>query len=169
MDYLLNAADHLVLDAVYATLFPLATNATTTTTASAFLSSLPRDNDLRIWLSLFVLVSLGGWIFYFALASVSYFLFYDKEQMKHPRFLKDQIKLEIICASTAIPGFTILTVPFFWLELKGYSRLYEDPAEYGYVYLALSVAMFLFFTDMGIYFIHRAEHHPSIYKRVHKV
>lgn len=166
MEYLLNAADDFVLDKVYAALFPspLATNAT-----DALLSSLPRDNDFRINLSFFIIVSLGGWAFYFIFASLSYFLFYDKEQMKHPRFLKDQIKLEIISATSAVPGFTILTCPIFWAEVKGYSKLYDNPAEYGYIYLVVSAVMFLFFTDMGIYWIHRFEHHPAVYKNVHKV
>ncbi|RUP49809.1 hypothetical protein BC936DRAFT_141389 [Jimgerdemannia flammicorona] len=115
-----------------------------------------RDNDFRINLSLFVLVSLGGWAFYFIFATASYYLFYDKEQMKHPRFLKNQVKLEIISASSAVPGFTIVTARFFGRR------------EYGFAYLALSTALFLFFTDMGIYFIHRAEYHPSVYKWVHK-
>jgi len=31
-----------------------------------------------------------------------------------------------------------------------------------------SAAFFLWFTDLAIYFVHRWEHHPSVYKRIHK-
>lgn len=69
---------------------------------------------------------------------MSYFFIFDKRMMKHPRFLKNQIRLEIQCSLKAFPGMTLLTLPFFQAEVMGYSRLYDDPKEYGYIYLALS-------------------------------
>jgi lathosterol oxidase len=34
--------------------------------------------------------------------------------------------------------------------------------------MVATVALFLVFTDFGIYWIHRYEHHPSVYKWLHK-
>lgn len=45
---------------------------------------------------------------------------------------------------------------------------YDNISDYGWAYAVLSVPMFLFFTDVGIYWVHRLEHHPLIYKHVHK-
>ncbi|KAG6333213.1 hypothetical protein ID866_5882 [Astraeus odoratus] len=88
--------------------------------------------------------------------------------MRHPRFLKDQVKLEIECSLKAFPMMTLLTLPWFQAEVMGYSRLYDDVNQYGYIYLVLSVPFFLLFTDYGIYWVHRLLHHPSIYKTFHK-
>lgn len=64
----------------------------------------------------------------------------------------------------------MLTVPWFWGEVKGYSKLYSDPQAYGGIpYMLFSIAAFLVFTDFGIYWIHRFLHHPILYKRLHKV
>jgi len=64
----------------------------------------------------------------------------------------------------------VFTVPWFWGEVKGYSKLYSDPQAYGGIpYMLFSIAAFLVFTDFGIYWIHRWLHHPILYKRLHKV
>ncbi|TPX44960.1 hypothetical protein SeLEV6574_g04173 [Synchytrium endobioticum] len=65
-----------------------------------------------------------------------------------------------------IPIISFLTVPWWFAELRGYSKLYTDSV--GYPFLVLSAFTFLAFTDMLIYFIHRAEHHPSVYFWLHK-
>ncbi|RUS32572.1 hypothetical protein BC938DRAFT_475057 [Jimgerdemannia flammicorona] len=122
-----------------------------------------RDNDFRINLSLFVLVSLGGWAFYFIFATASYYLT-DEASAFPQESGQARDHLRLFRRSWVHNS----DCPIFWAEVKGYSRLYDDPREYGFAYLALSTALFLFFTDMGIYFIHRAEYHPSVYKWVHK-
>ncbi|KAG0300843.1 c-5 sterol desaturase [Dissophora globulifera] len=43
-----------------------------------------------------------------------------------------------------------------------------EPFMDGWGYVAVSVVLFLFFTDFGIYWIHRFLHHPLVYKRIHK-
>ena len=48
----------------------------------------PEDDPLRQWISLTILVNIHAVIMYFALAGFSYVFLYDKEQMKHPFFLK---------------------------------------------------------------------------------
>lgn len=101
-------------------------------------SAWPRSYVPRQVLSLSVITMIGIHILYFLFASVSYFFIFDKRMMKHPRFLKNQIRLEIQCSLKAFPGMTLLTLPFFQAEVMGYSRLYDDPKEYGYIYLALS-------------------------------
>ncbi|KAI9312165.1 hypothetical protein BX666DRAFT_1866385 [Dichotomocladium elegans] len=168
MDSVLDFLDEHVLDSVYAKIVPahLGANGTFGLVESAW----ARDNDLRICLSLTAILTLGGWFFYLVTAALSYHFVFDHETMKHPRFLKNQVRLEIECAVKAVPGFAILTVPWFWGEVKGYSLLYEGmPTTLGgWLYFVLSMPMFLFFTDFGVYWIHRYLHHPLIYKHLHK-
>ncbi|PVV04764.1 hypothetical protein BB560_000725 [Smittium megazygosporum] len=86
--------------------------------------------------------------------------YYDKDYMKHPRFLKNQHILEIKTAFKAFPIITILTIPWIYAEINGKTRLYDDPYERGVPYLFLSAGLFLLFTDFCIYWVHRLLHHP---------
>ncbi|KAM7207398.1 sterol delta 5,6-desaturase ERG3 [Naviculisporaceae sp. PSN 640] len=89
--------------------------------------------------------------------------------MKHPRFLKNQILLEMKQANQSFPGMAAMTVPIVLLELKGYSKLYDTTAEGpGRWYDFFQFPLFVFFTDFCIYWIHRGLHHPLVYKRLHK-
>ena len=89
--------------------------------------------------------------------------------MKHPKFLKNQMFLEIKQANQSFPGMAALTVPIVLLELHGYSKLYDTTAEGpGRWYDYFQFPLFVFFTDFCIYWIHRGLHHPTVYKRLHK-
>lgn len=89
--------------------------------------------------------------------------------MKHPKFLKGQIGMEIKQAMAAMPVMAICTIPFFLLETRGYSKMYDsfDQAPFP-LYNLLQFPMFLLWTDFFVYWIHRALHHPLLYKRLHK-
>lgn len=112
---------------------------------------------------------LAGAAIYFLIASLSYKFVFDKTTFKHPKFLKNQIRMEIKQAWDAMPWIAVMTTPFFWAEVQGYSKLYDslsdEPMPY---YNWLQFPLFLIFTDFCIYFIHRGLHHPSIYKYLHK-
>lgn len=131
-------------------------------------SILLRNSVLRQYLSLFVVTTIFGWILYFSTAWLSFHYVYDKENLKHPKFLRNQIKLEIEQATSAIPVMTALTVPWFVLETQGYGKMYWKWDEYGKLYFFLQFPLFLVFTDCFIYMIHRGLHHKLIYKHLHK-
>jgi lathosterol oxidase len=62
-----------------------------------------------------------------------------------------------------------LTVPFFLAEVRGYSKLYATPISAPFpLYNVLQYPLFIAFTDFCIYWIHRGEHHPAVYKWLHK-
>src|SRR5438270_1093617 len=67
-----------------------------------------------------------------------------------------------------MPLMTLLTVPWFLGEVRGYSKLYDTIDIYGWGYFILSVGLFLMFTDFFIYCIHRGLHHRSVYSWIHK-
>ncbi|CDK29070.1 unnamed protein product [Kuraishia capsulata CBS 1993] len=133
-------------------------------------SLLGRANMLRQSLTLFTIMTIFGWLLYLSVASLSYVFVYDKANFNHPRYLKNQISLEIKHAMSSIPVMVIFTVPWFLLELRGYSKLYWEVNESngGYWALVYQLPCFIMFTDCWIYFIHRALHWPSIYKTYHK-
>jgi len=114
-----------------------------------------------------------GLLIYFLFAGLSYIFIFDKETFKHPKFVKNQISLEIKQTLVSIPIMAIFTVPFFVAEVRGHSKIYDTIPEgaswgLGGWYNLLQVPIFLTFTDFCIYWIHRGLHHPLIYKHLHK-
>jgi lathosterol oxidase len=106
------------------------------------------------------------------------------------------VKLEIQYTLWSVPWISIPTVALFFLEVRGYSKLYDqiEQSPLGktnfqckYVYNKSSkrsnfiihsgwmkelanFVFFVLFTDMLIYWIHRFLHHRTIYKaNFHKI
>ncbi|QBM86686.1 lathosterol oxidase [Metschnikowia aff. pulcherrima] len=133
-------------------------------------SFLSRGNLLREFITIEIITVIFGWILYFLVATLAYVFVFDKKIFNHPRYLKNQMSLEIWRAFTAIPIMVMLTAPFFLLELNGYSRLYLEVNETtgGWKAILLQLPAFILFTDCGIYFIHRILHWPTVYKNLHK-
>lgn len=133
-------------------------------------SFLSRSNVLREVLSLLAITTIFGWLLYLTVASFAYFFVFDKKIFNHPRYLKNQVSLELKLALSAIPVMVMLTIPFFVLELHGFSKLYlyVNESTGGWKSVMLQFPLFILFTDCGIYFLHRWLHWPSVYKRLHK-
>lgn len=102
MDTVLYISDEYLFDYVYGAIWP----AYTKTVAGSVISSWPRDDVYRVGLSLFLITSVFGWLLYLISASMSYYFVFDHDYMKHPKFLKGQIRMEIECACGAIPYMT---------------------------------------------------------------
>lgn len=133
-------------------------------------SMLGRSNLLRELISIFFITAIFGWALYLSVAYISYLTVFDKKIFNHPRYLKNQIYLEIHQAVTAIPTMVLLTAPFFLLDINGYSKLYfkVDESTGGWKAVIFQVPAFILFTDCLIYYIHRWLHWPLVYKRLHK-
>jgi len=100
-----------------------------------------------------------------------------------PQDIKKQVKIELSIALTALPFMAFVMTPFALLVSKGYSKMYYNVDDYGWMYLFLSVPLCLFLTgiffleffflrvflDMMIYFVHRGLHIPIIYQHIHKL
>lgn len=149
MDLVLEVADEYLLDRIYP-------------------SELPRDDLTRQVLSITAVTMVAGYFLYFSGAGFAYKFLFDKKLMSHPRFQKNQVRLEIEQSVRSIPVMTLLTLPLFLAEVRGYSKTYTSLSEHGYAYLAWSVVWFVLFTDMLIYWFHRWLHHPLLYAPLHK-
>ncbi|OQE21381.1 hypothetical protein PENSTE_c012G00111 [Penicillium steckii] len=135
----------------------------------AYLSAWPRNNVYRQFTSFFLITWIFGLLVYFTVASLSYIFIWDKTTYKHPKFLKNQISMEIKQAMSAMPPMALLTAPFFVLEVRGYAKLYDSVAEEPFPYYSiLQFPFFICFTDFFIYWIHRGLHHPRVYRTLHK-
>ena len=121
---------------------------------------------------------LFGLVIYGTFATLSYIFVFDKTTFQHPKYLKNQMRLEIQQTMQSIPIMAIFTAPWFVAEVRGYSFIYDNISSPGFThplldffgkhYSWLQFPLFIFFTDFCIYWIHRALHHPILYKRLHK-
>lgn len=197
MDIILEVLDTYIFDYAYAALLPAhpapynlkdgMTNFTSAAQAStwhyspsntvfslapseaAYMSAWNRDDIKRQAISLFLITWLAGASVYFIVSTLSYIFVFDKTIFNHPKFLKNQIRMEIWQAVSAMPFIALLTTPMFLCEVLGYSKLYETTEQGpGYWYNWFQFPLFLVFTDFAIYAIHRGLHHPLIYKHFHK-
>jgi lathosterol oxidase len=109
--------------------------------ALTLVSAWPRDYIPRQLLSLSVITLIGIFCLYLLFAGLSYQYIFNHDMMKHPRFLKNQVKLEIQCSFRGFPGMTLLTLPWFQAEVRGYSKLYDSVDEYGLAYLLFTVPL----------------------------
>jgi lathosterol oxidase len=110
----------------------------------------------------------AGAAIYFIISTLSYIFVFDKTTFQHPKFLKNQIRMEITQAVRAMPWIAVMTTPFFLAEVLGHSKLYDTLSDEPFPYYNwLQFPMFLLFTDFCIYFIHRALHSKFLYKSLH--
>lgn len=59
---------------------------------------------------------------------------------------------EIATTLQGVPGMAFLTTICFVLEVRGYSKLYDNYTDHGGIpFMVLSFIAFLLFTDMCIY------------------
>jgi lathosterol oxidase len=105
------------------------------------LSAWPRDYIPRQVLSIAMLMLLGIHVLYFLFAGLSYRYIFNHEMMRHPKFLDNQVRLEIQTSLRAFPVIALLTIPWFQAEVMGYSKLYDRVDTYGYAYLFASVPL----------------------------
>ncbi|KAF2666421.1 hypothetical protein BT63DRAFT_434175 [Microthyrium microscopicum] len=135
----------------------------------AYMSSLQRDDPLRQFISLYMTTWIFGMLLYFVFATASYYTIFDHNTKHHPKYLKNQVSLEIKQSMSSMPGMSLLTAICFWFEVRGYSLLYDATEDGpGYWYNFAQFPIFILFTDCFIYFIHRGLHHPMVYKTLHK-
>ncbi len=94
-------------------------------------SAWPRDGILRQCISILVITQLGATLLYRVFSAFSYYYIFDRRLEYHPRFLKNQVRQEIISSMSAVPWINILTLPIFLAEVRGKSLLYTDVEDYG--------------------------------------
>ena len=116
-------------------------------------SAWPRDYIPRQCLSLIVTTLIGVHLLYFLFSTFSYYFVFDHDMMKHPRFLKNQVRQEIVMSLQSFPVMMLLTLPWFEAEVLGYTRLYDNVDEYGWAWFFLSVPAYVHFSGFLPFFL----------------
>ncbi|EGG01568.1 uncharacterized protein MELLADRAFT_50057 [Melampsora larici-populina 98AG31] len=137
MDIILNKADEIFLDYLWSKAFPINSsnhqsfqNINQTNLTRNHLSTFNRQNLFRQSISISSLALISVPILYLSLGLISFYFLFDHRLMNHPRFLKNQIQLEIYASLRAIGPMIILTLPIFLAEVRGYSLLYDNVNDF---------------------------------------
>lgn len=175
MDVALELLDPLFLDKVYDSFshnphvsLSNSSYSTLSVADTAIAPLWPRDNIYRQIISILCITQFGATSLYFVFSALSYYFIFDRRLEYHPRFLRNQVRQEIKSSLWALPFINLLTLPLFLAEVRGKSLLYSDVSDHGWPWLVFSSIAYMAFNDFSIYWIHRLEHHPSVYKYIHK-
>jgi Delta7-sterol 5-desaturase len=80
-----------------------------------------------------------------------------------------QAMRELFWSTVSIAIISLLLTCTWLIAEAGYSLGYFDVAQYGWGYLAASVAIMALIHDTYYYWTHRLMHHRLLFKRVHKL
>jgi sterol desaturase/sphingolipid hydroxylase (fatty acid hydroxylase superfamily) len=112
---------------------------------------------------------------YFIFASVTFFLFYvvlrkpmwfRKIQQKMPSF--NDYRRDVLYSLVSIIISAITIVLTFYIG-RDYNNVYRDIDQYSTVYYLFTFVWMFFVHDTYFYWMHRAMHHPLLFKRVHLI
>lgn len=93
--------------------------------------------------------------------------YHRKIQLRFPKKKKIYQELFYSCISIVIlSSFGLL---LFYARQGGYTLIYSDISEYGWLYFWLSIPLLLMIHDTYFYWLHRFMHLPQIYPWVHRV
>jgi len=124
----------------------------------------------RAWLAIFVLLSVR----YLVIAGTAALIWYGwrgrrafsrKIQQRWPR-LKDYGR-EVGYSFLSFVIFAGIATLVLAGPLRPYTQIYQEVAEHGWGYFALSLVAVLLIHDAYFYWAHRAMHHPRLYRWVH--
>ncbi len=131
-------------------------------------------DSLNIFLICTAIFFVAVFLRYLLAAGVFYLYYYRIKKDKYQRLSKrklrrKQLRNEIYWSSWASAIFAIFGTLTYWLWQEGYTAIYFNPYSYGIWYLPLSLLLILLIHETYYYWVHRAMHHPTIYRKVHKV
>lgn len=159
MDHAMEIIDEYALDYVYDSL------------GDSFPAVKPythRQHILRQATSCYWVAAIGAIILYLIGAYYNWYYVFNKELLKHPKFKPNQVRLEMSLAIPSLFMMSLVTLPMFIADVRGYAKFYRNVDDYGIPYLIMSCFTFLLFTDMFVYWIHRGLHWGPLYKYIHK-
>jgi Delta7-sterol 5-desaturase len=123
-------------------------------------------------LNTFLVLTLGGLVLYFFFSGISYVLFFGPGKARfHPTYEPEPAvdRLAMKWSLIGTLGNVVLMMPLHLAMANGWSRVYWNVSDFGWGYLALSIVLYVAFTETWIYWAHRWLHTPWAYKKLHKV
>ena len=114
---------------------------------------------------------------YFGIGSIAFFLiwkwkkdlFSKRRIQQKQRADREQISVEIKNSIFSLFLFAVIDLLVYYIQKKGYTQIYENISDYGYVYFFASILLMLIIHDTYFYWAHRFMHWKPVYQFIHKV
>lgn len=128
------------------------------------------------WLPAGFLAGLIVFLRYALFAGIGYAIFYGwkqgnylhrKIQQKLPswKLIRHELSHSLLSAFV----FGIVALGIYGLRLLGWSKVYLDVSDFGWAYLVGSFVLLVLLHDTYFYWVHRAMHHPKLFRIFHLV
>ncbi|HEY0680027.1 MAG TPA: sterol desaturase family protein [Chitinophagaceae bacterium] len=121
----------------------------------------------------FFLVIMGR---YFLIAGLFYAIFYvwfrekwQQRKLGTKPYRSQQFRKEVKWSLITAFIFSVAGAVTVFLWQKGFTKVYDDPALYGWWYLPVSLTASMLIHETYYYWIHRWMHKPRVFKVVHKI
>jgi lathosterol oxidase len=120
-------------------------------------------------------ISLGNLVYYGLVAGCLWLFFsvlfrgkflHRKISSRDPK--PRQWKRELYQSLRSIAVFTLVNAAIVCAARSGWTRLYRNIDDYGWVWFFLSMGMMIVVHDTYFYWLHRLLHHPRLYRAIHQ-
>ncbi|MGJ3245796.1 MAG: sterol desaturase family protein [Elainellaceae cyanobacterium] len=118
------------------------------------------------WIILGRYFLIAGGIHWLIYSALRHHVIRRRLRLKPPTRKSIQNDIELSISSTVL--FAICSAVVMLAYHHGSTRLYTDIHTYGLRYVGISFVAVLFLQDTYFYFIHRALHHPMVFKWLHQ-
>ncbi len=118
-------------------------------------------------------VQFGRYALFAGILFAVFYLFFHKRWQarriqKRPNKVA-QYRTEIFYSFVSACIFGMLAIVIALAKQAGYTLIYTEIADYGWLYFVGSILLLTFLHDTYFYWTHRLMHHPAIYKWMHRV
>ena len=113
---------------------------------------------------------------YFLIAGIAFAVCYviwkgifEPARIQSRRAVRTDFRREILNSTVMVVVIAVFVGVVFLTPLRGYTLIYSHTNDYPLWYLPFSLLVTLVIHDTYFYWMHRALHHPRIYRYVHRV
>lgn len=95
--------------------------------------------------------------------------FSERHRIQTRRATSGDMRREFLNSLKTVMVYATVALGVIELIQRGETRMYTDPAAYGWWYLIVAIPLLLVLHDTYFYWAHRLMHHPILFRQVHRV
>ena len=137
---------------------------------------MPKINDITSFTVITAAIFTIVVVRYFIAAGVFHLLFYtskssrwNSRKVNQQAYKKGQFQKEIKWSIVSSLIFAVAGTLTVWLWQQGKTQIYEELGWLDIIYIPVSLGVAMFLHETYYYWVHKAMHHPGVFRYVHKV
>ena len=140
------------------------------------MNQIPKIEDPGSFLLMTAVIFVIVVVRYFIAAGIFHLVFYrgdhgkwHSRKVNHRDYKKGQFQKEMQWSLVSSLIFAVAGSLTVWLWQEGRTQIYEHLGWFDIIYVPLSLVVAMFLHETYYYWVHKAMHHPKVFKHVHKV